>query len=581
MKRDVNVARGQAFDVLVVGGGAFGACAAWEAALRGYSVALIEANDFGSGTSANSYKMVHGGIRYLQHIDLPRVWESCRERSALLRIAPHLVKPLPIALPTYGHGRNGKEFLGTGFLVYDALTFGRNRGITDPARHIPGTAFMGRDEVLRRFDGIEEDGLTGAAVFNDAQMFHPPRLVWSFVLSAAEKSAICLNYVEARSLLRNADAVTGVLARDRLTGEEFEIKSRVVLNAAGPWSEELLDRSGGPPIEGGGIYSRDTCFVIDGAPEPIYALAVQGKSVDTGSLIGREARHLFVVPWRGKRLIGVWHIVYRKGASDVRITDEEIDRFLGELNASMRTMNLKRDDIRLINAGLVPFGASDEVGEHLEFGKRSHIVDASAVGGLDGLVTLIGIRHTMARGDAAKAAKIIDRKLGRSGKVPDTTREPIAGGEIDNFEDLVKKLEAELTGTNAAGHARELASLYGDRAMRLIAQGGSSDAGSMRIRNADILAVQVRTAVKGEMAVTLGDLVFRRTPLAAGGNPGEEVLADCARFMGELLGWSQTRQRREVETVLARFPTASDNGWISEPEPEWMLAGRPESKEIA
>ena len=394
MKRDVNVARGQTFDVLIIGGGAFAACAAWEAVLRGYSVALIEANDFGSGTSANSYKMVHGGIRYLQHVDLPRVWESCRERSALLRIAPHLVKPLPIALPTYGHGRNGKEFLGTGFLVYDALTLGRNRGITDRARHIPGTAFMGRDEVLRRFDGIEKDGLTGAAVFNDAQMFHPPRLVWSFVLSAAEKGAICLNYVEARSLLRNADAVTGVLARDRLTGEEFEIKSRVVLNAAGPWAEGLLSRNDGPEIKGGGVYSRDTCFVIDDAPEPTYALAVQGKSVDTGSLIGREARHLFVVPWRGKRLIGVWHIVYRKGASDVRITDEEIDRFLGELNASMRTMNLKRDDIRLINAGLVPFGASDEVGEHLEFGKRSHIVDASTVGGLDGLVTLIGIRHT-------------------------------------------------------------------------------------------------------------------------------------------------------------------------------------------
>ena len=155
MKRDVNAARGQTFDVLIIGGGAFAACAAWEAVLRGYSVALIEANDFGSGTSANSYKMVHGGIRYLQHLDLPRVWESCRERSALLRVAPHLVKPLPIALPTYGHGRNGKEFLGTGFLVYDALTLGRNRGITDRARLqiIPQpdrTPTDGRSEMIER-----------------------------------------------------------------------------------------------------------------------------------------------------------------------------------------------------------------------------------------------------------------------------------------------------------------------------------------------------------------------------------------------------------------------------------------------
>jgi glycerol-3-phosphate dehydrogenase len=579
--RDVNAARGQTFDVLIIGGGAFAACAAWEAVLRGYSVALIEANDFGSGTSANSYKMVHGGIRYLQHFDLPRVWESCRERSALLRIAPHLVKPLPIALPTYGHGRNGKEFLGAGFLVYDALTPGRNRGIADRSRHIPGAAFMGRDEVLRRFDGIETDSLTGAAVFNDAQMFHPPRLVWSFLVSAAEKGAVCLNYVEARSLLRSGDAVTGVRARDRVTGDEFDIKSRVVLNAAGPWAEELQDQNGGPRIEGGGVYSRDTCFVIDGAPEPTYALAVQGKSVDTGSLIGREARHLFMVPWRGRRLIGVWHIVYRHGASNVRVTDEELDRFLTEFNASLQTLNLGRDDIRLINAGLVPFGASDEVGEHLEFGKRSHIVDAAVTGGAEGLVTLIGIRHTMARGDAAKALKIIDGKLGRRGKVPDTTREPIAGGNIDDFESLVRKLEVELGESDAVGHARELASLYGDRATQLVSRAKSSQAGLSRVRNGDILVSQVQSAVNEEMAITLGDVVFRRTPLAAAGDPGEALLVDCADIMGELLGWSASRRSREIQSVIARFPSSSDNGWISEPAPVWGAEHGPASREIA
>ncbi len=197
MTRDIGAIRGQEFDVLVVGGGAFAACAAWESALRGYSVALIEANDFGSGTSANSFKMVHGGIRYLQHLDLPRLWASCKERSALLRIAPHLVKPLPIALPTYGHGRSGKEFLGAGFLAYDALTVGRNRGIADRSRHIPTASFMSRAEVLNRFDGVDSGKLTGAAVFNDAQMYHPPRLVLAFIVSAIREGAVALNYVEA------------------------------------------------------------------------------------------------------------------------------------------------------------------------------------------------------------------------------------------------------------------------------------------------------------------------------------------------------------------------------------------------
>ena len=130
---------------LVIGGGIFAACAARDATMRGLSVALIEKADFGSGTSANSFKMVHGGIRYLQHMDLVRLHQSCRERSALLRTAPHLVQPLPIVIPTYGHGKSGKEYLGAGMLLYDVLTLGRNHGITDPARKIPWSHFLNRE----------------------------------------------------------------------------------------------------------------------------------------------------------------------------------------------------------------------------------------------------------------------------------------------------------------------------------------------------------------------------------------------------------------------------------------------------
>ncbi|MGH8165850.1 MAG: FAD-dependent oxidoreductase, partial [Woeseiaceae bacterium] len=363
---------------------------------------MVEAHDFGSGASANSLKFVHGGIRYLQHLDLPRLRASCRERSALLRIAPHLVKPQPVAMPTYGYGRNGKGFLGAGFTAYDALTPGRNRGIRDRSRHIPGTAFMSRAEVLRRFSGIHDNKLTGAAVFNDAQMYHPPRLVLSFVLSAVERGAVALNYVEATYLIRKGDRIDGVRARDRLTGEEFEIRSRVVLNAAGPWSEDLMRRSGGLRIPDAGVYSRDTAFIIDGAPEPEFALAVQGASVDKGAVIGRAARHLFVVPWRGRRLVGVWHIVYKKGPDAIEVSEQELQRFLAEFNGSFHSFAIPREDIRLVNAGLVPFGDSDETGKHLNFGKQSHLVDSAAVHGLEGLVTLIGIRHTMARGDAER-----------------------------------------------------------------------------------------------------------------------------------------------------------------------------------
>ena len=556
--------------MLIVGGGSFGACAAWEAALRGYSVALIEANDFGSGTSANSYKFLHGGIRYLQHLDLPRLWSSCKERSAMLRVAPHLVKPLQIAMPTYGHGLRGKEFLGAGFLTYDALTLGKNRGINDSEKRIPPAMFMRRDEVLDRFSYVDPVKLTGAAVFSDAQMYHPPRLVYAFVQSSISKGACAHNYIQATSFTKKSNRITGVVARDRLTGEIFEIKSKIVLSTGGPWAERLFRDSEGQEIPDAGVYSRDTCFVIDGAPEEKFAVALQGSSIDTGSVIDRGARHLFVVPWRGKRLIGVWHIVYNKSPDELHVSEDELQRFLEEINGAFRGEKIDRDQIRMVNAGLVPFGASDEAGQELAFGKKSHLVDSAPVHGLEGLVTLIGVRHTMARGDSVKAMKIIDKKLGRSGAAPDSSVTPLLGGDVHDFEALTDKIPKILNGQGTFDMRSELVALYGSGVDRLLKDTELRDQ-LRRVEDSDITEAQIKLAVRDEQAVTLGDVVFRRTPLAASGNPGDRVLLSCGRIMGTMLGWNSERVEKEVQSVIERFPTATHCGRISEPEIESLV----------
>src|SRR5688572_9062952 len=188
------------FDLAIIGGGAFGAAAAWDATLRGLRTVLIERHDFGGGSSAECFKMVHGGIRYLQHADFVRLRSSCRERSAMLRIAPHLVAPLPIVIPTYGRGRKGKLFLGTGMRLYDFLTIDRNARIPDPSRQIPGTRFLGRSEVLSLFPDIDDSAMTGGAVFDDGQMYSPPRLVLAFVKSAVAAGAGARAHHEAGGL---------------------------------------------------------------------------------------------------------------------------------------------------------------------------------------------------------------------------------------------------------------------------------------------------------------------------------------------------------------------------------------------
>src|SRR5690606_3775519 len=226
MKRSIAALEERVFDVLIIGGGIFGACAAWDASLRGLSVALVERTDFAAGTSANSYKFVHGGIRYLQHADLPRLRRSCHERSAFLRVAPHLVSPIPVVIPTYGTGRQGKAFLGAGMLLYDALTLDRNLGIADPQRRIPLSRFLDAATVTDMFPGVQTADLTGAAVFCDGQMYNPTRLVLAFIRSAVENGAVAVNYAEAEKLTSSEGTVQGARVRDHLTGDFMDVRAR-------------------------------------------------------------------------------------------------------------------------------------------------------------------------------------------------------------------------------------------------------------------------------------------------------------------------------------------------------------------
>jgi glycerol-3-phosphate dehydrogenase len=187
MKRDIGNLANKEYDLTVIGGGIFGACAAWEAVLRGLRVALIEKEDFSHATSANHFKMIHGGMRYLQHLDVKRVRESSRERSILLKTAPHLATPLPILMPTYGHGLKGKEILRTGLSLYELITFDRNKGIEDPKRQIPKATFLSRDEVLKEYPGLNGRKLTGGVVFLTARSTTRPGLYFPILRQPQER----------------------------------------------------------------------------------------------------------------------------------------------------------------------------------------------------------------------------------------------------------------------------------------------------------------------------------------------------------------------------------------------------------
>ena len=555
MKRSLELLADKEFDVVIVGGGIFGASAAWDAGLRGLSVALVEQGDFCSGASANSFKIVHGGIRYLQHADVARLRSSCHERSALLRIAPHLVQPLPIVIPTYGHGRQGKAFLGTGMLLYDVLTLDRNRGIKDSRRKIPWTRFLSREEVLDLFPAIRKQGLSGGAVFCDGQLYNPARLVLAFIQSGVNAGVQVGNYVEATRFLRTGDRIRGIEGRDVLTGESFPIRAKLVLNAAGPWAEKVLNKDGGVVLHPRGAYSRDTCFVVARRFTSPYALAVQGQTQDPDAVLSRAARHLFVVPWRNYTLVGVWHVVYEGGPDDVTVTEQDLQSFIDEINRAYPALELSLADVSMCNAGLVPFGENEPGAVHLSYGKRSRLIDHEKEHGLQGLVTLIGIRYTMARGDAAKVMDLVSAKLGKSLRAPPTHRIALHGGDIDDFEAFVKDTSNNQTVALRDDVVHALLHNYGTAYREVLRHVELDSALAETLDNSTVLKAEVVNAVRNEMAVRLSDVVFRRTDLAAGGNPGQQALEVCAHMVARELGWTTDQMQQELREVRAHFPT--------------------------
>ncbi len=551
MKRDVSGLESNEFDLLVIGGGIFGACAAWDAAQRGLSTALIERQDWASATSAHSYKMVHGGIRYIQHGDVFRVRQSSAERRAFLRIAPHLVQPLPIVIPTYGHGLRGKAFLRTGMALYDLLTLDRNRGIRSAERKIPNCRSMSRDETLELFPGLKPDGLTGSAVFCDGQMYNPTRLVLGVVRSAFDEGAVVANYVEALSFVQDDDRIKGARVRDCLTGDEFEIRAKCVINAAGPYSEHLLKRGLEKESAPVGPYSRDACFVIGRRLfKHDFAVAVQGATKDPEAIVGRGERHLFLVPWRNYTLVGVWHKVYQGDPDSLEMSAEDLHGFLDEINGAYPDLKLTIGDVTRVNCGLVPFGENEDDAVNLKYGHRSQLIDHGARDRLQGLITLIGVRYTTGRFEACRAVNLACRKLGVRSPACRTDRTPLPGGDIESMESLLVTARSQCPPEIPDEILRSLVRNYGTEYGDLLSYLDEDPTLAMTLGTSRTIQAQVVHGIRHEMAMKLTDLLFRRTDIGTGEDPGIDEIMTCVNLMAVELCWDEKRVEDEVQEVL-------------------------------
>lgn len=558
MKRNIAQFADRHFDVVIVGGGIYGVCAAWDAALRGLSVALVEKGDFGSATSSNSLKIIHGGLRYLQHADFKRMRESISERSRLMRIAPHLVHPLPCIMPTYGHALRSKEVMAVALLINDLVGYDRNRGL-DPDRRIPRGRVLSRRECLKLIPGVETEGLTGGALWYDCQVENAERLLMAILRGAVEAGAAAANYVEMVDFKKHGDRITGIVARDRLADATFEISADLVINTSGPWVNNVLSHLNGyyeGPVT---QFSAAMNLVIGRQVVCEYAVGIWSKGTfqDDDTVLSKGSRLFFIAPWREVSLIGTTHLHYDGDPENFQITEDDIQTFLDEVNTAYPAAELRREDVTYFYGGLLPSdGVNAKTGD-VKLLKQYRILDHQAIHGIDGLITVIGVKYTTARDVAARA---VDLALGKLGKtfVPSRTCEtPVFGGDVADLQDFIRGAMAEAPYGLSAEVMENLVRNYGSRYGRVLAY-CADDATGAHILAGSTLEAEVMHAVREEMAVTLADVVRRRTDLGTAGAPDAATLQRCVDIVGRELSWDGERQRREIRETLALYAPACE-----------------------
>lgn len=531
MRRDVAALRNGEFDLLIVGGGINGAGAARDAAMRGLRVALVEKGDFASGTSSRSSKLVHGGVRYLEQLDFSLVLQASRERRILQAIAPHLVRPLPFLIPIYRGDRRNPALIRLGMWLYDLLALLGN------TRH----RMLAPEEALRREPTMRADGLRAAALYYDAQM-DDARLCLANVVSAVEHGAVCLNYVELLQVEAQDGQVVGARVRDHLTGDTFHVRARGLLNAAGPWLDQVRGRTPGSGA------ARPTVRLTKGAHCFVPALT-RSHAITIPSSDGRV---VFVIPWGEMSLVGTTDTDFDGDPDHVQPTADEIAYLLREVQRIIPGHDLTPAAVISAYAGVRSLVWQEGVSEAQV--TREHHIEV----GPSGIVSLAGGKYTTYR-DVAR--QLVDHFSPAPCR---THRQSLPGGDVADFATYLPQQARALAaryGLSPAA-AERLVCAYGTRAERVLQEAESNDE----------LAARTLYAVRHEQAVTLADVLRRRTQIAFGRGRGLLQAGPVSHLTAPLLGWDEPERQRQVAMFAREMGIASNAP--SSLTRQWLAAGR-------
>jgi len=519
--RDLNALTDLEFDVLVIGGGIVGACVAWDAALRGLSVALVEKNDFASGASSNSLKIVHGGLRYLQQLDFRRMRESSRERSIWLRIAPHLIDPLPIVVPAYSRSLQARAPLLAASAINDSVAWDRNRGLLSD-KILPAGRVVSRSECLELAPELASPQLTGGLLFHDAQMYSSERLALEVLQAATTAGAQLANYVEVDSPVSNAGDGVVLEATDAIGNDRLQIRAKSVVNAAGSAAPHLAARFTSRQSDAIARYSVAMNVLVGGLGHSVAFAIPEGGSPDK-THTKRRRRQLFVVPWRDASIIGTGHYFCESDEADFELSESLVAKFLEEVNRAWPREPFTRANVRLVHAGLLPL-ATGHAGADVRLLRRHRVIDHSR-DGAPRFITAISVKYTTARLVAESTVDHVFKSLGSKPPLCLTARTPLPGAHTEPAGELISEAQRKYGDILAEDIIHHLVRTYGRRYDRILAYRDSGIYWNQRLcPESPVIKAQLIHGVREEMALRADDLVRRRTEIGARGPVPAHVL---------------------------------------------------------
>lgn len=507
MKREIDKLKNSEFDVMIIGGGIHGATIAYEASRLGFKTALIEKFDFGSQTSANSLKVLHGGLRYLQHANFKRMRESIYSRKSFQKIAPHLVRSVPFVIPTFGYAVKSKLALKIAMILNDLISFDRNKNIEEEC-FVPGGKTISKDKLFKIIPGFANKKVTGGAVWYESIAINTERLLFEFLHKAYEKGSVLTNYVNAVKYNFNNSNIDSVSVKDMITNDEFSVKAKIIINSVGPWLNEILlgtsDLSflNSPLTKAVNVIIKKNLFT-----EYAVGLESEKEFTDKAAIINKGKRLFFFIPLGNYTMIGTTYKIFNDNPDNCKISDNDISEIINEINSSYKSLNLTKNDIVQTHVGVQ---AMPNVKFENEFDVQpethSRIFDHKSEGNIDNLISIKSVKYTTAPSIAKNIIGILKNRI--PNKHATFIVENIVHISKDDFFGKNKSYDTETL--------QRLWTTYGTKSQKVIEFiEKNEDSKSMIFSNEKVYKGEIYYCLNEELALTSKDILDRRIGLSA------------------------------------------------------------------